>query len=322
MRGAEGCCCGRPRDRDPPPTVTNRAEDRPAPVLVPSLLPHRRKRPPQQQLPQVQPSPVQPRSGLELMPPTSLQRRKPRSFEFPGSPKHATIIRKPRSFGNSGWLKVDLPVESPDFVCWYRRLRNVVTAGETVPSARLTAVIPGLYIGDKTDAADVGLLRRKGITHVLNCASAAETGTGEAFYSEPQTSPIRYMELAATEGDGSELLKPHMKAAAVFIDAALQLATAGSGGCLVHCVAGVNRSCCICIGFMMLRLRIPLLEATRLAALARGKILHNESFCRELVNFAQSEHCLDEPTPLASAPIVHGSRRNHRGLSELYRDHS
>lgn len=234
------------------------------------------------------------------------QVRKPRSFETAGSPKQAPRVRRPRSFGAEGWLRVELPAESPDTVQWYRRVRNLVTtsshhkaggsnhssnhnchyhgcgghgaigvttAGFRAPDgggaigssdgnqpatpALLRAVAPGLYVGDKYDAANIELLRQRRITHVLNCASEAETGTSAAYYLGNNNinvrAPIVYLELGATEGDGAELLQPFLHTVAQFVD---QACSAG-GAVLMHCVAGINRSCALCIGCVRSHQRMP-----------------------------------------------------------------
>ena len=148
--------------------------------------------------------------------PARTNRRKPRSFEAPATPKVANV-RKPRSFGAEGWLKVDLPVEAEDQT-WYRRVRNIVTAerpGGVAAPGELVPLHCGLYVGDRADAQNTEQLHRLGITHVLNCATARETGTGAGFYIERSTSragaaPVVYMELGAADSEAADFIAPNL----------------------------------------------------------------------------------------------------------------
>lgn len=149
--------------------------------------------------------------------PIRTNRRKPRSFEAPATPKVANV-RKPRSFGAEGWLKVDLPVDdSPEDIVWYRRVRNIVTTEHRNASNKapgeLVPLHGGLYVGDRADAKNTEQLRRLGITHVLNCATATETGTGAGFYDEQARStalPLSYLELGAADSDIVNYIAPNL----------------------------------------------------------------------------------------------------------------
>jgi len=221
-------------------------------------------------------------------------------------------VRKPRSFGAEGWLKVDLPVDdAPEDAVWFRRVRNIVTTehrnGDNAAPSELVPLHSSLYVGDRADAKNMEQLRRLGITHVLNCATAAETGTGPGFYAERSrsASPLSYLELGAADSDIANCIAPHLAQASAFIDSALR----AGGGVLVHCVAGINRSPAICVAYMVQRLRVPLLEATHRVWRARPatRVLRNEKFCRELVTLAREEGML-EPPAMISAPVMSTTR--------------
>ena len=161
-----------------------------------------------------------------LLPPTALgarSSRKPRSFESPGSPKVAAMIRKPRSFGAEGWLKVELPETDEHEQAYFRRVRNIVTGAHRGDAEAAfhgpVALSPGLHVGDLHDARDTDRIGQLGITHVLNCATAAETGTGAAFYHNR----FSYLELGAQDSEIADFLAPHLQRASVFIDSALQV---------------------------------------------------------------------------------------------------
>ena len=167
--------------------------------------------------------------------PTRTNRRKPRSFEAPATPKVAITVRKPRSFGAEGWLKVDLPVagDAAEDQTWFRRVRNIVTAeraGGAAAPGELVPLYSGVYVGDRADAQNTEELHRLGITHVLNCATARETGTGAGFYAERSRSragaaPVVYMELGAADSEAADFIAPNLP---------------------VRPAAGASASCSIC----------------------------------------------------------------------------
>lgn len=150
--------------------------------------------------------------------PVRVNRRKPRSFEAPATPKVAAV-RKPRSFGAEGWLKVDLPADDVADQMWYRRVRNIVTAehrGGSAAAGELAPLHGGLYVGDRADAQNTEQLRRLGVTHVLNCATASETATGAGFYRAAERTgaaadrPLEYLELGAADSEIADFVGPNL----------------------------------------------------------------------------------------------------------------
>ena len=63
---------------------------------------------------------------------------------------------------------------------------------------------------------------------------------------------------------------------------------------LVHCALGINRSAAVCVAYMMVDRRMPLLAATRLIKDRRRIVLANKSFQRQLVGFARGRGLLGD----------------------------
>mmetsp|Transcript_39927 Transcript_39927/g.116518 ORF Transcript_39927/g.116518 Transcript_39927/m.116518 type:complete len:115 (+) Transcript_39927:383-727(+) len=84
------------------------------------------------------------------------------------------------------------------------------------------------------------------------------------------------------------MLPYHLPTAAQFF----ARAKAASGRCLVHCVAGINRSGVLAASELMIHQRLPVLEAVKHMKAARGIVLQNESFQVQLVALARTEGLL------------------------------
>ena len=150
------------------------------------------------------------------------------------------------------------------------------------------SIIDGqLYLGDYSDANSFGLLTELGISHVLNCAGAGHvTGTGTHWCPFPPEVGIReYQELDAEDTARYQLCN-HFESAFEFIDSALK--TLQGNKVLVYCAKGVNRSAAICVAYLVHNGKTDLLSAVRTVADARGRILTNGNFQRQLINLARS----------------------------------
>jgi len=85
----------------------------------------------------------------------------------------------------------------------------------------------------------------------------------------------------------------HFGEAFRFLDAAKR----HGGTVLVHCALGINRSAAVCVAYMMVDRRLPLLDVTRVIKDRRRVVLANRAFQRQLVGFARTRGLLgDLPT--------------------------
>lgn len=138
-----------------------------------------------------------------------------------------------------------------------------------------------LYLGDFGDASSLGLLSELGITHLLNCAGVV---SNHGFYRPPHggsTVPRYYKQFEAIDCEEYDL-SAHFDEAFQYIDEA----RSEGGKVLVYCVRGVNRSAAICVAYLVARDGADLSTAVTHVALARGRVLTNPGFQKQLVKFA------------------------------------
>ena len=185
---------------------------------------------------------------------------------------------------------------------WLKAMRDQLARrqrDDARPPKLPVELLPHLVYGDRQCAADRARLRELGVTHVLNCAGAA----GDVRRDPRQTlDGVSYLSLDADDEEGYPIIRRHLAAARAHIRAA----EACGGRCLVHCVAGINRSGVLCAAELMLRARVPVLEAVALCRRARGSaFLWNESFQEQLVALAREEGLLGaRPEGYDDAPLA------------------
>ena len=67
-----------------------------------------------------------------------------------------------------------------------------------------------------------------------------------------------------------------------------------NGKCLIHCMAGINRSGSLTVGYVMMLNGMGPLSATKLVFDKRGILLTNDGFKEMLVKFAVERDLLDK----------------------------
>lgn len=152
-----------------------------------------------------------------------------------------------------------------------------------------------VYLGSQLHAESLKILRRHGITHVLNCAGYL--GPRE----KPEKSPyeglgIDYLEFKASDADDYDMTQ-HFSQAIRYLDKVQQL----GGRALVHCAMGINRSVAVAIAYIMWHKKNwPLLKTVQYVKDRRNLCLSNEGFCVQLVQYARAKGYLDELPPRRS----------------------
>jgi hypothetical protein len=160
-------------------------------------------------------------------------------------------------------------------------------------------LLPHLLYGSKESARDVDRLRELGVTHIVNAAGRAGTHRDVGFAA----AGISVLRLDAEDEEGYPILAPrHLDACRRHVAAARR----AGGRCLVHCVAGINRSGALCAAEVMLHDGRPLLDAVAHCAAARGHaFLWNRSFRAQLVVLARERGCLGpRPQGVSNEPFA------------------
>eukprot|EP00287_Rhodomonas_sp_CCMP768_P005329 CAMPEP_0196718644 /NCGR_PEP_ID=MMETSP1091-20130531/1801_1 /TAXON_ID=302021 /ORGANISM="Rhodomonas sp., Strain CCMP768" /LENGTH=257 /DNA_ID=CAMNT_0042059361 /DNA_START=28 /DNA_END=801 /DNA_ORIENTATION=+ len=154
-----------------------------------------------------------------------------------------------------------------------------------------------VYVSDCRAIRDVERLKELGITHVLNVGGREAAKVDPSKYAEVG---IAYHMIEAEDEEDYPILQSHLTEAREFIASARQ----AGGSCVVHCVGGINRSCCIVTAEKMLTERVTLLEAVAHCHRQRGhEYLWNSSFQKQLVTLARHEGLLG-PKPGDPGSVV------------------
>ena len=171
---------------------------------------------------------------------------------------------------------------------WVRAVRKAVQGSVDVrPRDLPVEILPHLLLGDKKSASEPALLEAFGITHVCNAAGKAGRQADHVLASYADAN-IEVLDINAEDEEGYPMLPKHRARAAAFF----ALAKARGGRCLVHCVAGINRSGVLAASELMVHERLPVVEAVKRIKAIRGTVLWNESFQEQLVVLARAEGLL------------------------------
>ena len=168
------------------------------------------------------------------------------------------------------------------------KFREIVGTNMGGRSEEPAQLLNHVWLGSQRNAESLRLLRKIGVTHVLNCAG----------YKGPRENPdanpyeglnIDYKEFKADDEDSYDITQ-HFREAFNYLDRVSRL----GGVCLVHCALGINRSAAICVAYIMMHKTKPLLETATFIKQRRRVMLSNAGFRRQLVRFARLKNLLDE----------------------------
>lgn len=164
----------------------------------------------------------------------------------------------------------------------------------------------GIFLGGIADAENLDLLRRVGITHVLNCSGRPAVRRRQLRNPYIGNRDIAgYLQIDAQDEEGYDI-SVHFRQCCHFIFSARK-----AGGQVLIYGEGVSRAGAVCLAYLLYR-GMYLLEATRLLKDARRTALCNAGFMRHLIRYAQDQALVD-PEPNK----VHGQTSfNMRGLDK------
>merc|ERR1712168_68102 len=149
-----------------------------------------------------------------------------------------------------------------------------------------SAIMENVYVGSTSHAESKAILKKLGITHVLNCAGyAVLRGQTEQRYLE-DFQMDGYEELPTEAGTTYDMTH-HFCLAHLFIE------HAQARGKILIFSPEVDRSACIAISFMMKR-GMPLLKAVTHVQNSCRCGMTNEGFMLQLVQYAQDHDTLSK----------------------------
>jgi len=152
-----------------------------------------------------------------------------------------------------------------------------------VPS-EMSKVLDHLYLGSYDDAVEKSKLKKEEITHIVNTVEEPHSlSTGPDFYGDE----FKYFGFSADDMANYPIMD-HLEDTYKFIEDARRT----NGKCLIHCLAGVNRSGALTVAYVMLHRNIGPISATRLVFNARGMLLSNNGFIERLVKLAVDKKLL------------------------------
>jgi protein-tyrosine phosphatase len=162
-------------------------------------------------------------------------------------------------------------------------------------------VLPWLYLSPIYCVRDnIPRLEELGITHVLSTNRMAPRAL-EAMYWELKSVGIDQHYLAADDHLDYQLMEQHWDECRTFLEDSVPFLAAmddngnGNGNTninhkvVVHCNAGMNRSGTIVAAAMMYFAKMDLLPVVCQLKAQRGQVLSNESFVKQLVEFAAQQ---------------------------------
>ena len=135
----------------------------------------------------------------------------------------------------------------------------------------LSEVYPGLFLSSVYPASDDGLLKSRGITHIINLS-----GLGNLHPTE-----FVYYRIDIDDRE-SENIAQYFKPAIEFIMNAMLV----GGKVLIHCAAGVSRSPTIVMAYLIDRHNFTPATALKYVRERRPVVDPNLGFRRQLVEFA------------------------------------
>lgn len=186
---------------------------------------------------------------------------------------------------------------APRALRWRNRDKNLCTIDDLLeiireptghyelPTDPCNEVYPGIILSDGPTALCTSMLKRMGVSHVLNAAQGKErpgqVNTSPSFYSY---SGIRFLGVEAFDHIAFRLY-PYFDEASDFMQDALD----SGGKVLVHCRAGISRSATLVCAFLMLKKCLSVQEAIRTVRKNRA-IIPNDGFLQQLCDLNERLH--------------------------------
>lgn len=164
-------------------------------------------------------------------------------------------------------------------------IHHIVSDVICVPK-EMSKILDHLYLGSFEDALNKTKLSKKGIKYILNVVDKydIDSETGEEFYG----TDFVYHGFTSFDEESYNIFD-HFQDSYDFIDTAKR----NNSKCLIHCMAGINRSGVIATAYFMLHERCGPITAVDHVFSVRGMLLSNYGFIERLVKFADEHDLLE-----------------------------
>ncbi|XP_062580889.1 dual specificity protein phosphatase 3-like [Saccostrea cucullata] len=149
------------------------------------------------------------------------------------------------------------------------------------PKDNFNEVFPGILLGNYYIAKNTEELKRKRVTHVVNCAQGSkfnQINTDEEYFSGTD---IKFLGIKATDTPRFPI-NQHFQSTADFIDEALK----EKGTVYVHCQSGMSRSGSIVLAYLMIKKGMTVMDAVKHVRDKR-EIFPNDGFLKQLCELDQ-----------------------------------
>ena len=155
------------------------------------------------------------------------------------------------------------------------------------PGALPVALAPELLLSGWAGVADAAALRRDlGVTHVFSCIEGTYLSRDDAI-AKYAAAGIAYDGVRADDDDAYPMLRRHFERFLAFVEPLRGARGGPAARCVVHCAGGMNRSGVLAVAYVCHTRRWTLLRAVEHCSDARGPMVWNAGFQRELVRFAR-----------------------------------
>ena len=161
----------------------------------------------------------------------------------------------------------------------YSIIREAITA-----KRGMAKICDHLYLGNIETSRKIKPLNENGITYIINTVEDPRENM-KAKYGDR----FQYLGFSSEDNDTYPLLTRHFDEVFNFIEEARK----NNAKCLIHCIAGVNRSGCLATAYYMVHKNIGPISAVRHVFEARGMLLSNQGFIERLVKFARDRDLLE-----------------------------
>ena len=205
---------------------------------------------------------------------------------------------------SNGYRSVNGTSPDADDRYYFHKMKEILEAFPNKGPSYLPAkLLEYMYIGSLRNADDHSLMRRLGITHVLNMCGNRRVDMYRNPY--PRDTGVRhYLAFPAEDQESYNISQHFTECIAFLIDAKR------SGGiAFVHCNLGVNRSGAIVAAYMLQETEKRLLEVISYLKMKRGFVLCNRSFRKQLIQFARERGKLDPVEPYELEKYKEARRR-------------